>query len=351
MKKKILITGYSDYLKPIIKILVNKKINYVKIGIKKSSIKKKFDFDYSNKEKTLNFAKKNKITHIIPDANDVSYLTSSYVANKLKLPGYEQYKTSNLLLNKKLFYIFCKKKKIPIANFFFCTKKELLKKKPKLPFLIKPQKSYSGIGIAKIKKYSDLDNFKDKKYLFTAFRKGQLYSCSCFLDDGHIVKSYFVKEYCINYPYTVDFSKTTNSKNAKFKKKILNQINKLISALKIKSGLIHCQFIKDKDKNYIIEITRRLPGDFYGDLINYTNGNNNYYNYYINNFLKKKFLPKKDTFAKSFRKNCFAFENKRFKNILKNMNIKNIKIIKLKNNLKMKIDLNNLKKNILLGHY
>lgn len=352
IREKILIIGNSDYLKPITKILDNKKKNYCRVGLKNFSKNiNKLNFDYSDKKKTLSFAKKNKTTYIIPDANDVSYLTSSYVANKLKISGYEPYKISNLLINKKKFYIFCKKNKISIPNFFFGKKKEFIKNKPKLPYLIKPERSYSGIGIKKIKKYSDLDNLKDKKYLFTEFKKGQLFSCSCFLDNGKIKKSYFVKEYCINYPYTVDFSKIENNKNTKFKKKILNELNKLIKLLNIKSGLMHCQFIKNKKKNYIIEVTRRLPGDFYNELIKLSYGNNNYINNYVNNFISEKFSLEKNNFQKSLRKNFFNEEKFKLKKILNNYKIFEQKKFFLKNNTNLSIDFNNKKKYVFIAKY
>lgn len=355
MIKKILIVGISDYLNPLIKILEKEKINFYLVGLNKINSKynkNTIKIDYSDKEKLLKLAKKICITHIIPDCNDISYLTASYIANKLKIQGYEQLQISKLLLNKRLFYNFCLKNKIKIPKFYYCKKIQLLKKNIKFPILIKPEVSYSGIGIIKITNKIELKKIKDKKkLLFSEFINGKLYSHSCFVKDNKIVNSYFVKEYCLNYPYTVDFSKTDHLGGNKSHKKVINEVNKLIKLLKIQSGLIHTQYIIKKNNVYLIEVTRRLPGDFYSELIKLSYGNDNYLYNYINNFIQLKFLTKKDKFHKSLRKNYFINEKGRLKKILRNYNIFNQKKIKLKNNMLLKFDVNNKKKYVMIAKY
>ncbi len=355
MIKKILIVGISDYLNPIIQILKKKKIRFYLVGLnnKKTKFNKKIiKINYLEKEKILKIAKKIGITHIIPDCNDTSYLTASYIANKLKIQGYEQLRISKLLLNKRLFYFFCLKNKIKIPKFYYCKKKELLKKNIKFPILIKPEESYSGIGIIKFTKKKILKriNYKNK-LLFSEFIRGKLYSHSCFVNENKIVNSYFVREYCLNYPYTVDFSKIERRRNNKSQEKVVKVVNKLIKLLKIQSGLVHTQYIVNKNNIYLIEVTRRLPGDFYSELIKLSYGNNNYLNNYINNFVGLKFSIKEDKFHKSLRKNYFINEKIKLKKILKNYKIFNEKKNKLKNNTLTNFDINNKKKYVLVANY
>ncbi len=354
--KKVLIIGASDYLFPVIKILKKKKIDYYQISNNLSSCyknKKKFKFDYSKKKKVLIFAKKIKATHVIPDCNDKAYLTASYIANKLNLPGYEPFKISNLLLNKKLFYNFCNNNNLPIPKFYFCKKNTLLNKIVKFPILIKPEKSYSGIGIIRINNKNELKKINNKKrFLFSEFKTGKLYSHSCFVNNNEIKYSYFVREFCLNYPYTVDFSKTEKLQSSRMQKKLISRINKIIKLLNIKSGLIHTQFIVNKNKFYLIEVTRRLPGDFFGDLIKLSYHNNNYYLNYVNNFISHNFhYSQKAKFTKCIRKNYFEIESKKFSKILTNYKISKTKKIYLFNNNLLKFDLNNKKKYILLANY
>jgi hypothetical protein len=353
IKRKVLIIGVSDYLLPIIKILKKKKIVYLQVGRTLSNCKKIFKFDYSKKNKILIFAKKIKATHIIPDGNDTAYLTASYVANKLGMPGYEPFKISDLLLNKKLFYNFCYNNNLPIPKFFLIKKNLLLNSRVKFPILLKPENSYSGIGIVRINNKSDIKKINSKnKILFTEFKKGRLYSHSCFIKKNEIVRSYFVKEFCINYPYAVDFSKTEKGEPNNLQKKLIIKIKKIIKLLNIKSGLIHTQFIVNKNQFYLIEITRRIPGDFYGDLIRCSYSNNDYYVNYVNNFISENYhFSKKIKFTKSIRKNFFETEKKKFSEVLKKYKILKKKKIYLYNNNLLKFDLNNKKKYILVAKY
>jgi hypothetical protein len=356
IKKKILIVGISDYLYPVIKILQKKKIKHYLVGINqinsKFSNRNIFKINYKNKKKLLNIAKEKKITHIIPDCNDVSYLTASYLANKLSVPGYEHFKISKLLLNKRLFYNFCLKNKIKIPKFYYCKKEQLFNKSIKFPILLKPEESYSGKGIIKIFNKIQLKNIKYKnKLLFSEFVKGKLYSHSCYVKNNKIIDSYFVREYCLHYPYTVDFSKTEKLHINKLGRKVIKEIDKIVKLLKIQSGLMHTQFIVNKNKIYLIEVTRRLPGDFYNELIKLSYGNNNYINNYVNNFISEKFSLEKNNFQKSLRKNFFNEEKFKLKKILNNYKIFDQKKFLLKNNTNLSIDFNNKKKYVFIAKY
>ena len=178
-----------------------------------------------------------------------------------------------------------------------------------------------------------------------------MYSHSCIVIKNKIKNSYFVKEYCLNYPYTVDFSKIISPNPTKLQKKIINAINKIIKLLKIQSGLIHTQYIVKKKKYYLIEITRRLPGDFYSELIKKSYNNNNYLNNYINNFLQEKYFLNFNKFSKSLRKNFFLNENKKFKEIIDHYKIYNKKKFFVHKNNILKFDYNNKKKFILIAKY
>ena len=100
--KKVLLLGEGITVHRIIneikgryKIFVcGKKNNNLKFNKNISHIK----IDYKDKENILSLAKKLKIEFIIPD-DDVSYLSSSYVANKLNLMSLKN------LVNQKKFMI------------------------------------------------------------------------------------------------------------------------------------------------------------------------------------------------------------------------------------------------------
>ena len=56
--------------------------------------------DYSNKELILDIAKEEKIDSICACCNDFGVYTAAYVAEKLGLPGYDDYETTLIRLAK-----------------------------------------------------------------------------------------------------------------------------------------------------------------------------------------------------------------------------------------------------------
>ena len=88
-------------------------------------------------------------------------------------------------------------------------------------------------------------------------------------------------------------------------------------------GLFHIQCILKSDEIYIIECTRRLPGDYYHYFASLSSGEN-YLHYYINSFIPilQKIITKKP------RKNIVRIvQDQQIKSIIN----KNIKFKKIKN--------------------
>ena len=54
--------------------------------------------------------------------------------------------------------------------------------------------------------------------------------------------------------------------------RIGREVKKVVDALEIKHGLIHTQFILSETDVYLIEVTRRCPGDLYAELIRFSTG-------------------------------------------------------------------------------
>ena len=93
--------------------------------------------------------------------------------------------------------------------------------------------------------------------------------------------------------------------NNKEKKKIKKISNIIKDEFKLKSGLLHIQYLFNGKNYFFIEACRRCPGDFYGDLIRKV-FKYNYYKNYANSFLGKKIekLDKK-RINKFYRKTIF----------------------------------------------
>ena len=148
--------------------------------------------------------------------------------------------------------------------------------------IMKPVDSFSGRGITIVKKPT-LDSLqeayslgcevsKTRTALIEEFVSGQLYSHSAFLQAGKVVADFVVQEDCTNNPFTVDTSKVAFDFPEKLLESLRTDASKLFNGLGLVDGLIHSQFILSGDRYWIIEVTRRCPGDLYALLIEMSTG-------------------------------------------------------------------------------
>ena len=217
----------------------------------------------------------------------MSYLVSSYIAEKLKFTGFENYKTTKNILSKINFNVICKQNNIPVPK--FSLKKNFYNDNINLPLIYRPEFTESGKNIFKINNKSDLFKLKKnkrKKFIISEFIEGTLHSCTMMI---HNIRNefVFVDEFCNEQPYTVDLSNSPSILPKNIKQKVISNLNKISKIFKLKSGILHVQFIKNKNRIFFIEATRRCPGDYFGLLIQKIY-NFDYYLYYCKNFLSKQ---------------------------------------------------------------
>jgi predicted ATP-grasp superfamily ATP-dependent carboligase len=257
-----------------------------------------FNIDYSDIKAVKLFIQKNNINYIIPGCNDFSYKICSILNEENKFFGIENYEINEILNNKDNFRKFAISENIPVPRLY--NKNNL-----KYPLIIKPVDSYSGNGISIIENENDIKFKKAKlfakkhshtnKYLIEEFVTGQLYSHSAFISNRKIINDFFVEEYCIASKFAVDTSWVINNLNNTLKKAIRNSITDIANKLNLKDGLVHTQLIINYDKFWIIEITRRCPGDLYSKLIEFSTGFK-YSEEYLKPFLNKRLKQKKILF-------------------------------------------------------
>ena len=84
------------------------------------------NLDYSDLDGVLSLAIERKISYILAGSNDAAYLTCSYVAENLGLPGYDNYQTAKVIHNKDMFRSFMFKNDIESKLGFKITIDELL---------------------------------------------------------------------------------------------------------------------------------------------------------------------------------------------------------------------------------
>lgn len=301
--KKILIAGgsYSDI--PLIKAAKEKGLYVITTGNRKDDLGHQFSdefelADFSNKEDILELAQKLNIDFICPSCHDLSLVSCAYVAGKLNLPGYDSYKTTLTLHHKDLFKDFSFKNRLLTPKAYTLNSKE--DNIPKefleyLPLIVKPIDLGGGKGITKVTKECDLKQAidsafhasKSKRIVIEEFVEGTLHSFSTIIKDKRVIFSYADNEYSFNNPYGVSTSTSPAINFKEVKDKLLAQTEKVAKLLDLKDGLLHMQYLMHNNKINVIEFTRRMPGDWYAEIVNYSTGLD-YANIILESFLYNK---------------------------------------------------------------
>lgn len=152
-----------------------------------------FYCDIYERDAIVNFARKNKITAVTSDQNDLMMPTVAYVAEELHLPGNSFMQVLGYC-NKTLFRENCKKADIPIPE--NCTISEPVYPEAmhniSFPWIIKPEDSQSSIGITKVDQENEvipaitlaLQKSKNHRAIIEKFFVGHEVVCEGFIYHG-----------------------------------------------------------------------------------------------------------------------------------------------------------------------
>lgn len=234
-------------------------------------------FDYSNKENLLEVVRDGNFSYLVPGCNDQSYLSCSWVADQCELPGYDTFETVLTLHHKDKFRGFAMSKGYPAPRVAYTIEQS---KQLEYPLIVKPIDAFSGRGVRQVTHESQLadaieharDHSKNSRAIIEEFKTGSLHSHSAFIKAGEIVHDFFVDEYCTVYPYQVNSSCISSSLSPKLKIQIRDCMVQLAKELHLADGLLHTQLLSAGNNFWLIEITRRCPGDLYSRLIELSTG-------------------------------------------------------------------------------
>ena len=231
-----------------------------------------FATDYSDRPALLDLTRKNRFDYIVPGCTDVGYLAASSVARALALPGFDREGVVDLIHDKGLFRAYSQKRRYPVPR---ATSDIAEAATLAFPILIKPVDSFSGKGIEKVGSMSDLEPAYRKaisespsaQVLFEEFIDGRLYSHSAFIRNGMIAADFFVSEFCTVHPYQVNSSSLATQLEPIAKQRMRTWLTTFAQDAALCDGLLHTQFISRNGEIWLIESTRRCPGDLYSRLI------------------------------------------------------------------------------------
>jgi len=146
--------------------------------------------------------------------------------------------------------------------------------------VIKPIDAYSGKGVQVLHEPTR-DAIKDALSVASCassrggavieeFVRGQLHSYSAFLEAGKVQIAFNVVEFGSVNPFVVDTSYVVVERP--FESELKADVEALAAALDISQGLMHLQYIASETQYWLIEPTRRCPGDLYSELIQRSTG-------------------------------------------------------------------------------
>lgn len=240
--------------------------------------------DYSDVAAVTALVERLGADFLLPGCNDLSYETCAAIAATRAFPGIDPVDTVRILGNKEDFRRYAEAAGIPAPR-----RIAEADVRGAGAVIVKPVDAYSGRGMTTLKAPSAQDlaaaTAKAKAFsrsgtcLIEEFVEGQLYSHSAFLCPDGILADFFVEEHGSINPFAVDTSYVLPDFDPALRDKVRASIAQIARDLQLTTGLIHTQFIANGDRFWIIEITRRCPGDLYSQLIESSTGFNYAENY------------------------------------------------------------------------
>jgi len=268
------------------------------------SVKNYIKLDYSNVDRTREIIEKMNIDYIVPGCNDRSYQVCAQLNSKGSYYGIDTVATTEIINNKDKFRTFAAQIGLQVPR---AISGEHVGET--WPVIVKPVDAYSGRGMTIVHKpeqhklQSAIDRAKEfsrsKTCIVEEYVEGQLYSHSAFITDGNIAEDFIVEEHCTANPFVVDTSRVIYDFPLEMLSRIRDGIALLAKKLNLVDGLVHTQFIRNGGSFWLIEVTRRCPGDLYSHLIELSTGFN-YAETYARPFVKQKFSFGKNTLKQSW---------------------------------------------------
>ena len=279
--KKVLILGGSHRDIPLIKASQDLGYFVITLGNKDYYL----GHNYSNKAYKINFNDLNmvkkiiedeNIDYIIPGSGEESYLNTVKLAHELKIGNFDIPEVANLIHNKWKFKEFCLNNNISTPNGKFYTNIDDLTDLD-FPIVVKPTNLSGGRGVEIVNSKEELVKslLEAKKVtneiFLEEFIEGKLIAYSIFLKNQKIIYGFtgedktYLNKYLISTAFPCKIKETTLQK-------MKYDIEKIAKLLNLVDGMFHLQIMIKDDIPYIIDVTRRIPGDLYPYLIEYCDG-------------------------------------------------------------------------------
>ena len=231
--------------------------------------------DYSDQEKMLAIARREKVSAVFPCCNDYGVYTAAYIAEKMGFTGYDSCETTRLLHNKDRFKAFAVENGLSVVKSYgFSDPAAALEycRTAVYPQIVKPIDAFGGRGISKLESFQDaetaiaraFDQSREKRIVIERYIRGTQHGFCSFLRDRKVIAFCSNNEYSIQDAYRVEIDTWPADHQDELSPILIGQIEKIADLLQLKDGIFHLQYILENGKPYIIEVMRRILGNMYG---------------------------------------------------------------------------------------
>lgn len=275
--KKILLLGGSHRDIPLIKSSQELGYFVITLGSKKSYLGHKYSdksylIDFNDLKKVRDIIKNESIDFLLPGCGEESYLNTVILSQEFNIGNFDEIEVVQIIHNKWKFKEFCLKNNISTPKGIYLDKSNNEIKDLEYPIVVKPTNLSGGRGVQVVKDEEQLKialNLAKKcsdEIFLEEYIEGQLIAYSIFIENQKIVYEFFAEDKSYLNKYLITTSYSVNVSN-EVKSRLKHDIEKLAKSLMLVNGMFHLQVLVKNNKPYIIDVTRRIPGDFFPYLI------------------------------------------------------------------------------------
>jgi biotin carboxylase len=235
------------------------------------------NLDYSDIDQISRLIKERRIDYLVPGCNDRSYMVCAELNVEGRFPGIDSLVMAEIINDKRKFREFSAKYGLPSPQLLMQDEFG-----SRWPVIVKPVDAFSGRGVtivcednaSKLADAISIAQTESKKgeCIVEDYIEGQLYSHTAFLQNCDILVDHIVEEHGTANRFVVDTSRVVYDFPESMLQSIRKNIRLIASKLDLQDGLVHTQFISNGEQYWLIEITRRCPGDLYSQMIELSTG-------------------------------------------------------------------------------
>lgn len=228
-----------------------------------------FYSDIYDRDSIVEWAKKNDITAVTSDQNDLMNPTVAYVAEKLGLPG-NTFDQVMAYCNKNTYRDNCDKIGNPTPMHLAVDSVDFPGLECPFPWIVKPADSQSSVGVQKVERIDELkpaleaslSHSKTHSAIVEEFFTGKEIVCEGFIEDGKFFLLGFADRKYFNLNDLLIPSQTIFPST--IKNELLNQVleceQRMASFINPSFAIVHSEYLINEEENKICVVESALRG-------------------------------------------------------------------------------------------